>query len=451
MPLPLLVPSEIPFARLKGRDLEECVYWLIDSLGGKELEWRQGGTGGGAADGGRDLEAHFLIPGPDGEVSRQRWWIEVKGRSGTVEPSVVRDAVSTARGRADLDVLIIATNSVFSNPTRDWLAEWQKSEPHLRVKLWDQQQLERLLTQHPEVAIRLFSRALSPQGKLEVVQSRFWNHSTYAGAPLLDELWEQREKLQFTDRALLAVVMSECANGDVGAHPWATILNDSQRLALFEVALRHAMYFCSRADDAGVSQEGYLRGTAYLLLASLELLDIAKVMDGIERAWSDLRDARASTVIGKYTIGVVVSTLSHELLRACTSDCQRISPDWMEPSERTLGTYWDRFLPPRNGRAKSPPGGLIIEDGRKPCNAGLPLSTTQFCPLTHLERDEEKLDVRATLEVLQAVVRGRLLRLVNGTSISRLVGQDREGADSKRTSRTGKRRASARRKRRGGS
>ncbi len=58
---------------MKGRDLEECVYWLLDAMGAKDLEWRTGGKGGGAADGGRDLEANFYTPGVDGEVEAKKW------------------------------------------------------------------------------------------------------------------------------------------------------------------------------------------------------------------------------------------------------------------------------------------------------------------------------------------------------------------------------------------
>ena len=32
--------SHEPFAELKGRDLEECVYWLLDGMGTKDLDWR---------------------------------------------------------------------------------------------------------------------------------------------------------------------------------------------------------------------------------------------------------------------------------------------------------------------------------------------------------------------------------------------------------------------------
>ena len=54
----LVLPSEIPWLDLTGRDLEECLYWLLHGLGGRDLEWRLGGSGGGATDGGRDLELH---------------------------------------------------------------------------------------------------------------------------------------------------------------------------------------------------------------------------------------------------------------------------------------------------------------------------------------------------------------------------------------------------------
>jgi hypothetical protein len=60
-----VLPPAIPFANLKRQDLEECVFWLMDAMGAKDLEWRLGGTGGGASDGGRDLEAQFYAPGAD--------------------------------------------------------------------------------------------------------------------------------------------------------------------------------------------------------------------------------------------------------------------------------------------------------------------------------------------------------------------------------------------------
>jgi hypothetical protein len=37
-----VLPASIPFADLKRKDLEECIYWLFDAVGAKDLEWRIG-------------------------------------------------------------------------------------------------------------------------------------------------------------------------------------------------------------------------------------------------------------------------------------------------------------------------------------------------------------------------------------------------------------------------
>lgn len=113
----LIVPSEIPWKDIKGKDLEELLYWLFDSMGAKELEWRIGGKGAGTSDQGRDLELSFYMSAPDGNLTKQKWWVESKGRKGTVEPSEVHEAVLNVSGKSFVDVLVIATNSNFSNPT----------------------------------------------------------------------------------------------------------------------------------------------------------------------------------------------------------------------------------------------------------------------------------------------------------------------------------------------
>ena len=83
----LIIPSQIPWDRIKGKDLEELLYWLFDSMGAKDLEWRVGGKGSGAADQGRDLECSFYVSSPEGELIKQKWWVEAKGRKKTVEPT----------------------------------------------------------------------------------------------------------------------------------------------------------------------------------------------------------------------------------------------------------------------------------------------------------------------------------------------------------------------------
>lgn len=130
-----VLPSSIPFDRLRSKDLEQCVYWLMDAMGAKDLEWRSGGAGDGAADGGRDLTAKFYLPGADGEPEIQNWWIECKGRKGTLDKTAVVEAVNNSQSRTDLDFIVVATNTQFSNPTRDWVQVWQAGRGRPKVKI----------------------------------------------------------------------------------------------------------------------------------------------------------------------------------------------------------------------------------------------------------------------------------------------------------------------------
>ena len=102
-----VLPASIPFADLKRRDLEECIYWLFDAMGAKDLEWRTGGSGDGAPDGGRDLEATFYTPGADEEIESKSWWIECKGRTGTVEAAEIKSTVVNAEAKGGLDYIVI--------------------------------------------------------------------------------------------------------------------------------------------------------------------------------------------------------------------------------------------------------------------------------------------------------------------------------------------------------
>ena len=116
----LVFPTQIPWDHLLGRDLEECLYWLLDAMGAKDLEWRLGGKGGGAADQGRDLEAYFHIADPDGEISRKKWWVQAKGRSRTVEPTAVKEAVAATRKQyGQIDVLFNHAGTIIVKPFLD--------------------------------------------------------------------------------------------------------------------------------------------------------------------------------------------------------------------------------------------------------------------------------------------------------------------------------------------
>jgi hypothetical protein len=101
-------------ARVKRQTVGRTAVLAFDAMGAKELQWRIGGTGQGAADQGRDLVMSFYMSLPDGELVKQHWWVEAKGRAGCVEAVDVKSSVVNVTGRTDIDVFVIATNAAFS-------------------------------------------------------------------------------------------------------------------------------------------------------------------------------------------------------------------------------------------------------------------------------------------------------------------------------------------------
>lgn len=67
----LFMPSNLPWDELTAETLEELIFWLMDAIGAKDLEWRKGGKGITNSDGGRDIQATFHVPSPDGEFEKQ--------------------------------------------------------------------------------------------------------------------------------------------------------------------------------------------------------------------------------------------------------------------------------------------------------------------------------------------------------------------------------------------
>jgi restriction endonuclease len=383
MPKELILASEIPWEDLRGKDLEECVYWLLDAMGAKDLEWRVGGIGHGASDKGRDLECYFYGEDPEGEPTRLKWWVEVKGRAKTVEPASVKDAVLNASGGAGVDVLVIATNSRFSNPTRDCVRESQASRPRPAVRLWDRSKLEKLASAHPDVIIRLFAKALSPQGRLEVVRSRFWNYCSYSDEPTLKVLWQHRLTLDWSEEATIAVMVGEIANGNIARRPWALLLPEAEVLSTLGHALVNLLYFCARADQAGIKQHPYIKGVAYLTLVGLQTFSAEIVARLFAHIWEDAYGHEIPEEISRIAIQPVLRQLTYEIRDVCVEDCSRVTSELGELTEQDRADYWDRLRLPTGDSAEDNDSHriLTLEAADKPCKVGFDVDVDNRCPI----------------------------------------------------------------------
>jgi hypothetical protein len=384
-----LVPASIPFAELKGRDLEECVYWLFDAMGAKDLEWRTGGSGGGAADGARDLEASFYTPVGDGEIEAQKWWIECKGRTGTVEPDAVKAAVNNAAAIDGLDYIVIATNTQFSNPTLEWVKAWQGKNPRPKVKLWDRSQLERYLSRHPDVVLRLFSEALSLQGRFQAMEIRFWNKLEFTAPGTRAALWKSRDQIEITVMGMFAAIANEFASGGIVSRPWAASLGIESLSAVLYTAFQNIAYLAIRCTSAGVDQKIIFRSLAYLILVALDrcpadyVTDL--IIDALNRGKKDFFPDEVQEVL----LMPVVHQLLAEIQDVCSSKCERMMPldrAALPQDEDEVDDYWLRLEKVGTEEESNEPRRFVrIENFNAPCVVGFPVDKDNGCPLFSCE------------------------------------------------------------------
>jgi len=401
-----VLPAAIPFDDLKGKDLEEVLYWLLDAMGAKDLEWRVGGTGGGAADGGRDLEAVFHVSNGS-ELVPQTWWIEAKGREKTVEASEVKEAANNAMARKSLDVLVIGTNTQFSNPTIDWVREWQNTHPRPRVLLWDKAQLERMLSRQPDVVLRLFSQSLSLKGRLKALESKFWNKLEYVPQSTLLELWNGKDSLKFDSMSSFALMCNEFVNGSINERPWALELDNESLIEAFQIGLLNTHYLATRASNAGVDQLGFTRALAYLLLRTLEIIPLETISTIIDECVYRGNKDKMPLNVRNYLVGPLIDQALSEIQDICTSDCRRISTiqkTSMAHQKDELENYWMRFekgsvIEPKEKKSHF----LLIESHDAKCNVGYQLNEKVGCPLFRLEPDADNaMEVIAVLKAVAA-------------------------------------------------
>jgi hypothetical protein len=390
---------------MKGSDLEELLYWLFDSMGAKDLEWRIGGKGSTAADQGRDLELAFFVPSPDGTLVKQYWWVEAKGRTGTVEPIAVRAAVLNAAGKMHLEVLVLATNTNFSNPTRAWVKEWQRDHPRPIIKLWGKTELENLCSKNPLAVIRLCRKALSPQGKVEFVSSKLWNYASFSDVPTLKSIWQHRESVSFNERSLFALAASEIANGDIGSRSWALLVSNDVLVSSLCNGLLNTLYLAFRANDVGVRQEPIIRAIAYLIIVTCWKEGPDKVSSILSGVWDSAEKQEYPQEVRERILEPVLGALRAELRDVCTRDCLRIATEAGLLQEHEIESYWHRLKLETKEAKEEEDYRICIESAKVDCKVGLTVNDRVMCPLCSFDKPHQ--NISEFVQIVNQVLRFR--------------------------------------------
>ncbi|MFD5313018.1 restriction endonuclease [Streptomyces ardesiacus] len=382
--------TRVLWEKVSGNQLEELLYGLLDAMGASRLVWRAGSVSGiTATDGGRDLEAVFDRPSPDGELDRQTWWAECKGRSGTVERGVVQQAVLDASARADVDVLVVATNSRFSNPTRDWVDERARSFVRPLVKLWDRDHLDRLVQRYPIVAARILPDSLSDEERLRMLITRFQDLGEEPTSVDLEFFWGRREWMSSLDSGLLseAVAMFLYVEGVQipRQRPWWQILAQPDVPPVLVTALINLPSWLGNTDmPRPLDGMRVWAASGRMLIASLFLLSEQIAPRLICGIWNfvtggeDVRDDPQQMQAWRQSVlAPILAFARNELLEPCSQDCSRVTAD--NPHEvESLQTkdVWDLLIA---GEHKEAGSFLVIESINESCTVGVEASTG--CPL----------------------------------------------------------------------
>lgn len=388
--------SELNWASVTGQRLEELVWGLLDDMGGREMIWRAGSsTGVTAGDGGRDIEATMFEPGRAGEPMRQRWWVEAKGRASTVKKRHVMDAVLSAVAHSEVDVVVLASNSVFANSANDWVREWNRTHRRPIARLWDRENLAAMVRRAPQVAARVLPEALGTEDRLRLLIERFGDFGEIPSAEDLAYFWNHPEAIQEADSPVEAVALMLHADPSHNwrIRPWSRLLTRDENTALEVLAFCfHGLVWRALGKRIrSVPLDRTVEVAAHLLVSFIDVLDLAEAAAVAENPFRLLvggeEFAQREDADHAWRDQVVLAVLRRaqlEMAAICGHDCARVTTE-ATPFEPAMDSrrYFERF----DGSDDAQERWLTITTTRIPCVVGLTLSDSGECLVTR-ELDE---------------------------------------------------------------
>jgi hypothetical protein len=140
---------------LDETEFENFCFDLLQSLDFVNLSWRKGtGLTSSPSDQGRDIQGDLLRKDFDGKQHHEKWFIECKHYMKGVPPDKIQGAISWANSERP-DVLLIVVSNFLSNPTKNYLENYQKNnKPPYRIKVWELKDLENLTAEKKDLRIK---------------------------------------------------------------------------------------------------------------------------------------------------------------------------------------------------------------------------------------------------------------------------------------------------------
>jgi hypothetical protein len=403
---------EINLNNLHPDEFEKLAFYLLDDMGFKNLEWRKGGEGVSATDGGRDLSGKYAKVEPDDSIIIENWWIEVKHRSDTLKKSTVQNIILNATARKDVDVFAIFTNNVISNPTLDWIKEFQNTHAKPRIVVWQGHDVERILRKYPRTIAMFFPESLSLPEQLESVKERFWNKLGYPTIDEVEQLWKNFDSLIWDGSKLLPVIIADSAIDGLSIRKWGLVIDDNLLTETFLLGFINLPLLTIRFEEQGHKREILQQGLEYLLQIVLFRFDLDKVVELLVNMfdYTEFSEKPPPELIN-LVINPVVSNVFTSLLRNCTLDCERFRFNWAKSNkiDQAESHYFHKFSANLKQEQDDTEPFVFINSNIEKCKLEL-VPTGVFCPLTVdiPENIMDRLVLKEFLGTIQNVIKRRV-------------------------------------------
>ncbi len=263
-----LLIEDIDWSLIDPEKFEKLIYFLLDSIGMKNIIWRKGGSGVCATDSGRDLECENHIIEEDGSIKIEKWWIEVKYRTNTLKKMKVQETLINAVGYPDVDVICIATNNVITNPTLDWINVFKQNKD-IKIVIWQGHKIEKIIKDNPSLIYRFFPSTLTLKGRFNLIDTRFYSYLQLPSGTDLIDIWENKENFEFSPEIILPIIIAEATFGDIFERQWGFWFKKDVIFETFLFGLTNILQLLAKCEEMGKQSYFMMQGMEYLLLSNL--------------------------------------------------------------------------------------------------------------------------------------------------------------------------------------
>ncbi|ELA9459144.1 restriction endonuclease [Vibrio parahaemolyticus] len=393
--------EKLNFSEISPVDFENLIFHLLDEMGFSNLTWRKGGEGNSATDGGRDLEATFWTVLPTAS-KEEKYWFEVKHRKNQLEKSQVQSTILNAAGNHTKDNVLIITNSTISNPTLDWIKDFQNTHKTPSVSVWQGHDLELFLRKSPRTLAKFLPSSLAFSGRCKVIESKFLNLMLLPAGGELDELWDKRGEFNGDTYLTLIAVLAEVAYGDIVANQWGLDLDEYRLISIAATGMINLYPFLFKCNALDREQTPLIQGMSYIMQCLLircgeELT--AKCLFNPEDLHQTCTELPDKLKFHRYE--PVFNTIFHDLSVQCSENyCSKVSHMFKNENKN----YFNRFLktPIKEDEDKM----LILNSLHGSCEIGL-VSAGSYCPLGDSDIPETESGLIEKLKFLRGVIRNR--------------------------------------------